>query len=259
MITLSGTAAADSSASSPASRSTTPEKSASSFADQLAAAIQQTLANAKTGSTIEIDVTAESNQNSDTRHFTINVKSAAAPAAAAAPDPLSAPATQAAPATAPADPNAPLLTPDGYPVALLFYGALHADAVAIPPSAPVSAKVTSTEAYWAQQPRAIQELRRIDDLTERTAQAVDLRQQGYTIDYPIMVEGWSPLAVMQARQSMGYTWVPSFSQPAIQVMPGVNRPGIAPYDAGHPPTGSILVNTDFARGTLDDPALTKSA
>ena len=89
--------------------------------------------------------------------------------------------------------------------------------------------------------------------------AQKLFEQGYTIDDPIMVWGWSPLQTMQARQYFGYTWVPSYGQKAIQEMPGLNYPGLTPYDPGHPPPGSIQVSTDFARGTRDDPAVTTAS
>ena len=132
---------------------------------------------------------------------------------------------------------------------MLFYGALGTDTVAAPPPTPVPPKPTSTDAYWALQPAAVQTLRTIDGPDARAAMAQTLMQKGYIIDYPIMVEGWSPLATMQARQVFGYTWVPSFMQPCgVPELPGVSYPGVTPYDPNHPPAGSIMVSTDFARG-----------
>jgi len=81
-----------------------------------------------------------------------------------------------------------------------------------------------------------------------------LAQQGFTIDVPIMVWGWNPLVTMQLRQADGYTWVPSGLQPPIPVTPGIQMAGYTSYDPNHPPAGSIKVTTDFAMGTLDDPA-----
>ena len=99
-------------------------------------------------------------------------------------------------------------------------------------------------------------LRKIDDPDGRAVEARKLLQQGYTIDYPIMVQGWNPFAVMRARQVGGYTWVPSYLQPGITEMPGLHYPGLTPYDPDHPPPGSIKVSTDFALGSLDDPTVT---
>lgn len=244
MITLTGTAPVDNSVSPSTALPGAPAKSISSFADQLATAIEQFLGSSKTESQIEIDLGAAPSRDSGVRQFTISVKTPAAPAAQAP-----TPATPAAPA-------APLLTPDGYPQALLFYGALGTDTVAAPPATAAPPKPTSTDAYWAQQPAAVQKLRTMDSIDARTAEAQKLLQQGYTIDYPIMVERWSPLATMQARQAFGYTWVPSFMQPGIQEMPGLSYPGLTPYDPSHPPAKSILVSTDFALGTQDDPTVT---
>ena len=97
------------------------------------------------------------------------------------------------------------------------------------------------EAYWAQQPAAVQALQSIDDPGQRTEMAQQLATQGYTIDVPIMAWGWDPSAVTSLRQSYGYTWVPSGFQNPIQSAPGINDPGITPYDPNNPPAGSIAV------------------
>lgn len=161
-------------------------------------------------------------------------------------------APPAAPA-APANPGSPLLTPDGYPVALLFYGASGADAVAPPPPPPPLP--TSEDTYWAMQPPAVRVLRDLQP-EARSEKAQELLQKGYIIDYPIMVLGWGPLKTMLARHNAGYTWVPSFMQTVTQVIPGMNFPGIPPYDPNNPPPRSIPVTIDFARGTSDGPAIT---
>ena len=259
MNTISGHSPSAAPLSPAASDPRTAIQLTSSFAEQLAVMLQQLVGSPKAGSHFEIDVTPAGSQNSDTRQFMIKVTPAAAsptPAASAAPAPTVAPATPAVPAT-PAAPQGPLLTPDGYPVALLLYGASGGDGVAPPP--PPAPKMTSHDAYWALQPEAVQQLRNVDDLGQREALAVKLKAEGYTLDYPIMVWGWDPLSAMRARQAMGLTWVPSFAQPPLLSIPGVNHPGIPPYDPSHPPAGSILVSTDFARGTLDDPALNRTS
>ena len=108
--------------------------------------------------------------------------------------------------------------------------------------------MTPDDAYWAEQPAAVQALRTMPD-DQRYAAAQDLANQGYTIDVPIMVFGWDPTATMVVRQSDGLTWVPSAMQPNIPVAPGDSFPGLPSYDPNNPPAGSIKVTTDFAMGT----------
>lgn len=97
------------------------------------------------------------------------------------------------------------------------------------------------DAYWAKQPTAVQALRNIDDTADRTQLASQLAGQGYTIDVPIMAWGWDPSVVTSLRQSYGYTWVPSALQNPIESAPGINNPGLMPYDPNNPPAGSIAV------------------
>ena len=96
------------------------------------------------------------------------------------------------------------------------------------------------EAYWAKQPAPVQQLQSIQDPTQRAAAAEQLAQAGYSIDVPIMVWGWDPATTTAARESMGYTWVPSAQQQPVEVAPGVTYAGAA-YDPSHPPAGSISV------------------
>lgn len=97
------------------------------------------------------------------------------------------------------------------------------------------------DAYWAKQPPAVQALRNMDDYDQRTQLAAQLTAQGYNIDVPIMVWGWDPGKITAARQSYGYTWVPSAMQPAIAEAPGLSSPGIQAYDPTHQPKDSITV------------------
>ena len=112
------------------------------------------------------------------------------------------------------------------------------------PSVPQS----ENDAYWAQQPAVVQELRGMTDHNEREAKALALAQQGYTIDYQIMVAGWDPLNTMSIRKFYGYTWVPSMLQSPIPVVPGVHFADLPVYDPNSPPAGSVAVTTDFAIG-----------
>jgi len=96
------------------------------------------------------------------------------------------------------------------------------------------------DTYWASQPAAVQQLRNIEDPTQRTEVAAQLAEQGYSIDVPIMAWGWDPQITTATRQSMGYTWVPSAMQQGVQVQPGLTYAGQS-YDPAHPPAGSIAV------------------
>jgi hypothetical protein len=96
------------------------------------------------------------------------------------------------------------------------------------------------DAYWASQPEAVQQLRDIQDPTQRAALAGQLAGEGYSVDVPIMVWGWDPSITTQARESMGYSWVPSALQQPVEVAPGISFNGTS-YNAANPPAGSIPV------------------
>jgi hypothetical protein len=113
------------------------------------------------------------------------------------------------------------------------------------------APLTAAQAYWAAQPPAVQALQKTSG-DEAVALGTKLAQQGYAIDVPIVVWHWNPLQTMLLRQADGYTWIPSALQPPVVNPPGFNTPGYAKYDAQNPPKGSVLVTTDFAKGTSDE-------
>ncbi|HTR34817.1 MAG TPA: hypothetical protein VMH80_02870 [Bryobacteraceae bacterium] len=97
------------------------------------------------------------------------------------------------------------------------------------------------DAYWAQQPSAVQALRNMQP-EQRAAAAHSLAAEGYTIDVPIMVWGWDPSITTDLRQSFGYTWVPSALQNPVETMPGnAALPGMTAYNPNQPPAGSIPV------------------
>ena len=95
-------------------------------------------------------------------------------------------------------------------------------------------------AYWAGQPAAGQQLQNIQNPEQRAALAEQLTQQGYSIDVPIMVWGWDPAITTSARESMGYTWVPSAGQAPVEAAPGLTFAGTT-YNPAQPPPGSITV------------------
>jgi hypothetical protein len=104
-----------------------------------------------------------------------------------------------------------------------------------------SASSAADNTYWAQQPAAVQQLRNITSESEREQVASNLANQGYSIDVPVMVWGWDPAVTTQLRETDGYTWVPSALQQPVSEAPGINVPGLTPYNPASPPAGSILV------------------
>jgi hypothetical protein len=113
---------------------------------------------------------------------------------------------------------------------------------------------TEADAYWAQQPAAVQVLRGMPDDNAKEKLALKLANQGYSIDTQIMVWNWDPQMTMQVRENQGYAWVPSFGQSNIPIGPGLSMPGMPnSYSPNSPPAGSIQVSTAFAVGTIQNP------
>jgi len=109
-------------------------------------------------------------------------------------------------------------------------------------TAPLDAQQTFDNAYWAEQPPAVQALRNIQDPAERAQLATQLAGEGYSIDVPIMVWGWDPSIVTSMRQADGYTWVPSALQNGVEMAPGLPSVGNElAYNPNQPPSGSIAV------------------
>ena len=207
----------------PAPRSTSNSSSSiDSFAQQLAHALEGYIQHAPGGSPIEIDIEPAASQDSGARQFVVTVKTPTGSAAAAASAPTTVtPATPAIPAT---------------------------------PAAPSKPIQTEADAYWALQPQEVQALRGIQEPELRAGKAKELMGRGFKVDPQIMVWGWDPLKTMTARKMMGYTWVPSFGQPSVQVPPGLSFPGKPTYDPFNAPAGSIEVSTSFADGLgITDP------
>ena len=202
--------------------------STDTFGQQLLSAIEGYLGNSGSNS-LEIDIQGTpQSQNSDTRQFVVTVKNTAATAAASNPTPMS---------TTPPATLATTTTPS-----------TTSSTAADDPTLGDKSQMSPDDAYWAMQPLAVQALRNMPD-AERGQAAQELANEGYTIDVPIMVWGWDPLATMVQRQIDGYTWVPSANQASIPAGPGIDFPGRPSYDPNNPPPGSIKVSTDFALGT----------
>jgi hypothetical protein len=109
-------------------------------------------------------------------------------------------------------------------------------------SAPLDAQQAFDNAYWAQQPAAVQPLRTMQNPEQRAALATQLAGEGYSIDVPIMVWGWDPSIVTSMRQADGYTWVPSALQNPVESAPGLPGMGTdTAYNPNSAPAGSIAV------------------
>jgi hypothetical protein len=239
-----------SSTASTASSTAATASSTDAFGAQLAAAIEGYLAQSGNGSQFEINVQeGQSKTTGGASQFTVTVtnlsNSSASATATAAATTATAAITAASSASAAGADEAVLASAAAAstavkPAASPFGGAM--------PSVSDLANMTPDEAYWAEQPAAVQALKDMPADQVGPA-AIALAQQGYVIDVPIMVWGWDPLTTMVERQNYGYTWVPSGLQAPVQVPPGLAFPGLPTYDPNKPPAGSIAVTTAFAAGT----------
>jgi hypothetical protein len=114
--------------------------------------------------------------------------------------------------------------------------------------------VSEGDAYWSKQPAAVQALRNMPDGEAKNRLALNLANQGYSIDTQIMVWGWDPQMTMTVRANQGYSWVPSYGQSNVPVGPGISDPyEPVSYNPAAPPAGSIKVSTAFAVGTIQNP------
>lgn len=101
-------------------------------------------------------------------------------------------------------------------------------------------------AFWGSYPPEVQALSGMEPFTdERMERAILLASRGYSIDCEIQARGVSAWETMKLREAYGYTWVPSLLQDPIVIAPGLEIPGVAPYDPKHPPKGSIKVSSDI--------------
>jgi hypothetical protein len=132
--------------------------------------------------------------------------------------------------------------------------------VTTPQPAPVAPEETEADAYWNAQPPAVQALRDMPDGEPKDRLALNLANQGYSIDTQIMVWGWDPQMTMTVRANQGYSWVPSYGQANIPVGPGLSMPDDPTmYSPGNPPAGAIQVSTAFAVGTIQNPLITANS
>lgn len=223
--------------------STSTTGSTDPFTQELASALEQYLNQAGNSASSQININIAQSQVSDGSQFTVTITEPGATqktAQTTASDPLMA-STSAAIASAASTASFTAVTAAAtLPTTSPFGGTM--------PTAAQLAKMTPDQAYWAEQPAAVQVLQNMP-LDQRGQAALALAQQGYTIDVPIMVNGGDPLTIMMERQQYGYTWVPSAMQSPVDLAPGLNFPGLTAYDASNAPAGSIAVSTAFAEGT----------
>ncbi len=213
-----------------------------SFAEQLAAAIEDYLRGAGGAEPLRIEIRAGASQNPGVRQFIVTLTEAPGTPVRAVEDcpGKGAEVSWAEDSTTPRpEVNPPAvgrLLPETYPLP------------PEPPGPPPMPFPNSTEAYWAAQPPEVRELRSIEDRTAREVRAWQLAGQGFTIDRDIMINLWNPYARMKSRMEAGYTWIPALGQPEIEVSPGFTFPGLKTYDPNNPPPGSIPVSIAFAKG-----------
>ncbi len=223
------------------------------FTTQLASELEQFLNQRGNGGSSTMDIKIAQSQVSNGRQITVTIDEPNANATATAAG------TAASPT--PATPTTALVTGislmDAKPQSASEIAALAASTAATASTGASAngtadaidkSKMTPDDAYWAEQPVAVQALRNMPP--DQVGQAaIALANQGYTIDVPIMVWQWDPLTTMVERQNYGYTWVPSGLGTPVMLPPGLSFPGLASYDPNNPPAGSIKVTTDFAKGT----------
>ena len=232
--------------------------STTSFADKLAGVLQEFLYKSGEDSHLQFDIQAVKGQDSGTRQFVVTVtdssgRTTTSSSSTASSSSSTTNARTSAPTPKPEAPKLaePVYTLMGIPRPPASATSPPAIAEALAPGVRLaSGKLVTneSEAYWATQPPAVQQLMNINSDFERGAKALELADQGYLIDVPIMVWNWDPLSTMTVRKNQGFTWVPSAKMAPVAVAPGLEFPGLPNYDPKNPPPGAITVSTDWAKG-----------
>jgi hypothetical protein len=238
--------------------SSVPSSSPNSFAQQLATAVEGYFSQANSGSSVNINVSEVAGRNSGGSQFLVTV-TPETPGASATNTSVSVPPSP----TAASRPTPPTKTPSSDVPTMLGMGPVPGTAPVqqvINPQPVATAPVTEGDAYWAAQPPAVQALRDMPDGEAKDKLALNLANQGYSIDTQIMVWGWDPQMTMTVRENQGYSWVPSYGQANIPVGPGLSMPDDpTTYSPGNPPSGAIQVSTAFAVGTIQNPLVQTSS
>lgn len=236
---------------SPASASS----STSSFGKELASAVEGQLNQSGRGSQNTIDARELRGQTSDARQFLGTVK----PDITNTVKPIGAgPNATATTSTTTTTSTATTATPVSDIPTMLGMGPVAGTApvqqVTTPQTSISTTPISEVDAYWDAQPAAVQQLRDMPDGEAKDQLALNLANQGYSIDTQIMVWGWDPQMTMTMRENEGYSWVPSYGQANIPVGPGLSMPeDPTTYNPGNPPAGAIQVSTAFDVGTVLNP------
>jgi len=234
----------------------TSKSSTSSFSQQLATALDGDLVNSKKESPSKTQSSSVSGQESDARQISGSVtpRQAGPTTGSNTTTTTTGSSTSttskstASSSTSSSSSNIPTMLGMG-PVA----GTPPVQEVTDPTPAPAP-EITEADAYWDAQPAAVQALRYMPDGQAKDDLALQLANEGYSIDTQIMVWGWDPQMTMQIRENQGYSWVPSYGSANIPVGPGLSMPGESDtYDPSSPPPGAIIVSTAFANGTIQNP------
>lgn len=97
--------------------------------------------------------------------------------------------------------------------------------------------------WWAAQPPRVRGLKDLPVDTSRTALALELAQQGFTIFIPVCVYGWSPYGVMSCYAANGFKWVPALLQTGFTVAQNPIGPDEISQNAPIP-KGAIKISLD---------------
>jgi hypothetical protein len=243
---------------SPTVSSASSSGTTNSFAQQLATALEGYLNQSKSGSQLDIKVSEVAGQNSGASQFLVTVTPGASAAVTTGLGATGGPTSGSivpsvrppspAPATPPAIPTMLGMGPVPGTAPVIHVGTVTA------PQPLNGVPLSEGDAYWGSQPAAVQALRNMPDGDAKNRLALNLANQGYSIDTQIMVWGWDPQMTMTVRENQGYAWVPSYGQSNIAVGPGLSMPeNPNSYNPASPQPGSIQVSTAFAVGTIQNP------
>lgn len=229
------------------SNSPSSTKTSDSFAQQLATAVEGHDTQAKSKASVDEKVSEAGGRNSGGSQFI--VKATREGLASPARPPATATTTSTTTTTGSTNGTIPTMLGMG-PVA----GTPPVKQVTTSQPVASAAPISEADAYWNAQPPAVQALRDMPYGDAKEKAALNLANQGYSIDTQIMVWGWDPQMTMTVRENQGYSWVPSYGQSNIPIGPGLSMPGDSnTYNPGNPPPGAIQVSTAFAAGTIQNP------
>jgi hypothetical protein len=249
MISASHRVDAVNSQASTARNTSSASSTTSSFAQEVASAVEGYLNKSNSGSPLNINISEVSGQNSGGSQFLVTVtpggSNSVTPISSG---PNSGSASTTTTTTTQAS-NIPTMLGMG-PVA----GTAPVQQAAATTKPITTTPVSEVDAYWNAQPAAVQALRNMPDGQAKNQLALNLSNQGYAIDTQIMVWGWDPQMTMTVRENQGYSWVPSFGGSNIPVGPGLSMPdNPSTYNPGNPPAGSVQVSTAFVNGSIQNP------